>query len=312
MKAFLEQRSELKRTRPELTDRAELNLYRSLGPRFATITPSTHREAPYRCHLAERFLAHLELPAEWKARTLVSHGVRRSLRALFGLVKRVAVPTDVYPVYLELAADAGVEVVPWEAANGLSLRDDCEALLICEPSKPWGTALTDAQTDELISWAQRAGKLIILDSAYATPPPANALRLLQSGHAALLCSLSKGWLIPDHGGICIVPEEWMSRARAAFAALPKDETKLRIAYAALTEFASRPREVTSMLTASARELDAWSAANPELQVRPCVGYFAVSALPFTQLLERGVIGVPASVFGSQRVATVITSLAPIS
>jgi histidinol-phosphate/aromatic aminotransferase/cobyric acid decarboxylase-like protein len=309
VKEFLAQREELKRSRPELIDRAELNLYRSLGPRFSVIAPSTHREAPYRCHLAERFLAHLELPAGWKARTLVSHGVRRSLRALFGLVQRVAIPSDVYPVYLQLASEAGVQVVPYESTLELGLREDCDSVLICEPSKPWGTALTDQQTDALITWA-RNGKLIIIDSAYATPPTKNALRLLESGHAALLCSLSKGWLIPDHGGICIVPEDWMSRARAAFAALPKDEAKLRIAYAALTEFPNRPREVTASLSAAAKELDAWTLQRPELKLNPCVGYFAVSERSFEELLALGVLGVPAAVFGSTRARCVVTPLCP--
>jgi aspartate/methionine/tyrosine aminotransferase len=307
MKEFLAQREALTRSRPELVDRAELNLYRSLGPRFSVIAPSTHQEAPYRCHLAERFLAHLELPAEWKARTLVSHGVRRSLRALFGLVKRVAVPSDVYPVYLQLAADAGVQVTPYESTQELGLRDDCDSVLICEPSKPWGTALTDQQTDALITWA-RNRKLIIIDSAYATPPTKNALRLLESGHAALLCSLSKGWLIPDHGGLCIVPEDWMSRARPAFAALPKDEAKLRIAYAALTEFPNRPREVTESLRAAAQALDAWGVQRPELKLSPCVGYFAVSERSFDELLELGVLAVPANVFGSTRVGSILTCL----
>jgi len=309
MKEFLAQREALKRSRPGLIDRAELNLYRSLGPLFPAIAPSTHREAPYRCHLAERFLAHLELPAEWKARTLVSHGVRRSLRALFGLVKRVAIPSDVYPVYLQLAAEAGVQVATYESTQELGLREDCDAVLICEPSKPWGTALTDQQTDALITWA-RGGKLIIIDSAYATPPTKNALRLLETGHAALLCSLSKGWLIPDHGGICIVPEDWMPRARPAFAALPKDEGKLRIAYAALTEVPSRPREVTALLTAAARELDAWGQQRPELKLAPCVGYFAVSARSFEELLALGVLAVPAAVFGSTRAGCVVTPLSP--
>jgi histidinol-phosphate/aromatic aminotransferase/cobyric acid decarboxylase-like protein len=291
-----------------LIDRAELNLYRSLGPHFPVIAPSTHREAPYRCHLAERFLAHLDLPAEWKARTLVSHGVRRSLRALFGLLGRVAIPSDVYPVYLQLAAQAGTQVLPYESTQELSLGD-CDALLICEPSKPWGTSLTDQQTDALISWA-KPGKLIILDSAYATPPTKNALRLLESGHAALLCSLSKGWLIPDHGGVCVVPDEWMPRARAAFAALPKDETKLRIAYAALTEFPNRPRDVSAWLASAANDLDAWAAQRPELKLNPCVGYFAVSECSFEELLALGVLGVPAAVFGSTRAKCVLTPLEP--
>lgn len=300
--------------RPGLVDLAELNVYRSLAPRFAAIAPSLHPEAPYRCHLAERFLAHLELDAQLKSRTQVSHGVRRSLRALFGWLAsrnaRIGVPDDVYPVYLQLAGEAGVEVLRFSARDGLPALDGVDALLLCEPLKPWGRAPRSEEAEQVERWvrAEPGKRVLIIDSAYATPPTPWTLQLLREELAFVLVSLSKSWLIPDHVGLCITPSRWQQDARAVFAPLPKDERRLRIGYAALTEHASRPRQVGALLTERALALDAFTAGRPELQASPCVGYFATSRCSFDELLEQGVLGVPASVFGGPTEESVLSSL----
>ncbi|TKC97201.1 aminotransferase class I/II-fold pyridoxal phosphate-dependent enzyme [Polyangium fumosum] len=310
---FLARRAELRAARPSLVDLAELNVYRSLGRAFPSIVPSTHPEAPYRCHLAERFLAHLDLPQALKPRTQVSHGVRRSLRALFGLLARrnarVGVPADVYPVYLHLAAEAGATIVPWEARAGLPALDALDALLICEPLKPWGTALAPHEADALRRWARADDRrMLILDSVYATPPTEVSRALLEDESAVFLTSLSKGWLVPDHAGICIVPERFRKQTRDVFAELPKDEGRLRIGYAALTEHAARPQEVSAALRERARRLDALTSARPELKASPCTGYFATSSRSFHELLEMGILGVPATVFGGPEDLSVLSSL----
>lgn len=309
---FLALRESLRASRPSLVDCAELNVYRSLA--LPPIAPSIDPQARYRCHLAERFLAHLGLPESLKPRAQVSHGVRRSLRALFGVLAsrgaRVGVPSDVYPVYLQLAADAGVTVVPFEARRGLPELERVDAVLLCEPLKPWGTTLSEAESLRLEAWAREdAGRLVMIDSAYATPPTATVRRLVDQGAAALLCSLSKGWLLPDHVGLCLTPPAWQPLAREAFATLEKDEAKLRIGFAALTEHAHRPLEVARALASQAARLDAFTGARPELEASACKGYFAHSPRSFDELLAVGVLAVPASVFGGAS-GTVLSSLAP--
>ncbi|MFY2559460.1 aminotransferase class I/II-fold pyridoxal phosphate-dependent enzyme [Corallococcus terminator] len=312
--AFLALRDAWRVKRPELVDLAELNVYRSLAPTFAAIEPSAHPEAPYRCHVAERFLAHLGLEAQLKSRTQVSHGVRRSLRALFGWLAsrnaRVGVPDDVYPVYLQLAEEAGVDVVRFPAREGLPALDALDALLLCEPLKPWGHAPRSEEAERVERWvrAEPDRRVLLIDSAYATPPTAWTQRLIHEDLAFVLASLSKGWLIPDHVGLCITPSRWRQDARAVFAPLPKDERKLRIGYAALTEHAARPRQVSELLAERARALDAFTASRPELRVSPCVGYLATSRCSFDELLDRGVLGVPASVFGGPSQVSILSSL----
>lgn len=116
--------------------------------------------------------------------------------------------------------------------------------------------------------------------------------------AVLLVSLSKGWLIPDHAGLCIVPPRFQAAAREAFSALPKEERRLRIGYAALTEHSRRPREVAARLVDLGAQLDALTSGRPELAASKCVDYFATAERSLAQLLEVGVLGVPASVFGA--------------
>ncbi|MBU8899218.1 hypothetical protein DRW03_04275 [Corallococcus sp. H22C18031201] len=312
--AFLALRASLRAGRPELVDLAELNVYRSLGPSFSVIAPSLHSEAPYRCHVAERFLAHLGLDGQLKSRTQVSHGVRRSLRALFGWLAsrnaRVGVPDDVYPVYLRLAEEAGVEVLRFSAREGLPPLEQCEALLLCEPLKPWGLTLRRDDAETVEAWVRAAPRqrVLLIDSAYATPPTPWVRRLLEEDLAFVLASLSKGWLIPDHVGLCVTPERWREEVRAVFAPLPKDEQKLRMGYAALTEHASRPSEVGALLAERARILDAYTARRPGLRTSRCVGYFATSQCSFDELLEHGVLGVPASVFGGPAQLSIVSSL----
>jgi len=311
--SFLALSEQLRTTRPELLDLAELNIFRSLAPYFPPITPSTHHEAPYRCHLAERFLAQLDLHDKLKPRTQVSHGVRRSLRALFGLLAsrgaRVGVPNDVYPVYQQLAADACVHVVLYDARCGLPVLDKLDALLICEPLKPWGTTLNANETDQLAAWARaEPTRMLLIDSAYATPPTATTLRLLHDDVAVLLASLSKGWLIPDHAGICIVPSRWQRDVREVFAHLPKDETRLRIGYAALTEHPQRVHEVAAILDKRAQYLDGMTSSRPELRASMCTGYFATAERSFEELLDLGVLAAPASIFGGPSHLSILSSL----
>jgi len=315
---FLSERAQLRQTRPGLVDLSELNLYRSLakldGARFGSIAPSTHEEAPYRCHLAERFLSHLGLSQQLKSRTHVSHGIRRSLRALFAHLASahatVGVPDDVYPVYGQLAAEAGVKVAPWSAREGLPKDlSGLSALLVCEPLKPWGTSLASVEVERLRSWARAdERRMVIIDSAYATPPSPLALQAMLDESAVLLVSLSKGWLIPDHAGLCIVPTRFQQATRQVFAPLPKDTERLRIGYAALTEHADRVGHVTQTLAHLASRLDDFTSRRPEFAATRCAGYFAATERSFSQLLELGVLAVPASIFGGSSQGCILSSL----
>lgn len=322
---FLRRRTTLRQTRPELIDLSELNLYRSLArrdpERFGAIAPSTHAEAPYRCHIAERLLDRLQLAPSLASRTLVSHGIRRALRALFSVLAAqgttIGLPDDVYPVYGKLAVDAGVRVISWASRHGIpgeEVMARLGALLVCLPLKPWGHAMADPEAARLAAWARAdERRMLLIDSAYATPPVGLAATWLHDETAVLLASLSKGWLIPDHAGVCIVPARFQRELRPAFAGLPKDERRLRVGYAALTDHADRVVHVTAALGQLAERLDGLAATRLDLSATRCEGYFARSEHSFDRLLELGVLAVPGAVFGATdpTAGCVLSSLGPV-
>ena len=310
--AYLAWRARLRAERTDLLDLGELNVYRSLAPAFARIAPSLDREAPHRCHLAERYLDRLGLDRSLAPRALISHGVRRSLAALFALLARaearVGIPVDVYPTYLTLAREAGLAIVPYCAHDGLPDLDRVDALLVCDPRKPWGG---DVDLEAAFAWARaRPSRRVIVDSVYATPPRAAVLEAAARGEIVLLTSISKGWLTPDHLGLCLVPEDLVRDARDPFSRLDKDESKLRIGFAALTEHTDRPLEVRAHLATLAAHLDAITRARPELAAAPSDGYFAISTRSAESLLALGVIAAPASVFGGPQDLSILSSLPP--
>ncbi|KYF68554.1 hypothetical protein [Sorangium cellulosum] len=74
------------------------------------------------------------------------------------------------------------------------------------------------------------------------------------------------------------------------------------------EHASRPREVGAILGQRVRWLEALTSARPELKASRCIGYLAISARSFEELLELGILGVPAPVFGGPEGLSVLSSL----
>ncbi|MFZ4573949.1 MAG: aminotransferase class I/II-fold pyridoxal phosphate-dependent enzyme [Phycisphaerales bacterium] len=303
-----DRRAELKAAMPGLLDLAETNLYRRL-PRlypelFAEVRASNDAKAPYRCHLAELMMEHLGLEPGLRSRVLVSHGVRRSLSSLFTILAargvESLVPGDVYPVYGELARRAGASFTEYAARDGLPPRealDSFGALLVCDPLKPWGGSLTPAECDRISAWSRGGDRIAIVDAAYSFRPSPHIEAMAREGACCLLGSLSKGWLIPDHLGYCFLPEQWTREARSAFAALPKDESKLRVGFAALSEDPNRPSRVAGVLARLAERMEG-ELHHRRIPAAAVSGYFTRTPLDFQSLLDAGCVGIPASVFGA--------------
>lgn len=304
-------RERLLRERPRLLDLAELDLYRSVGSRLAAIGASTGPASRHRCHVAERYLDYLKLPADAVGAAHVTHGIRRALGALFAMLAErrvtIAVPDDVYPVYLRLASEAGVSVETYSARRGLPPEDGGHAaLLVCAPLKPWGTT---NDLDAARRWARAdRERMLLLDMAYAVPARG---QVVLDDDAIVMTSLSKGWLLPDHVGVCLTPPRFQAPVRRALAALAVDEDKLRVGFSALTTHAERPDVVAQHLVDRARWLDGITRSRPELKAGLCRGYFAVSDRPFEALLGAGVLAIPATVFGGPPSHSVLSSLEPV-
>jgi aspartate/methionine/tyrosine aminotransferase len=305
---FKARRAELCAGDSTLLDLSEMNLYRSLPAAFTgeflAIEPSSDGRALHRCYLRDLMLESLEFEHSLRSRLLISHGVRRSLGALFQTLaergQSVLIPSDVYPVYFEIAHRAGVRFGEYRARQGIpgfTMMESHDAVLVCDPLKPWGGSMSPADCELLRQWASHGSRLVIVDGAYSFRPSEHVRKLVRESSCALLGSLSKGWLIPDHAGYCLIAEAWKDVVQPAFVALAKDEQRLRVSFEALEKHAARPA------VARERLLELAGAFGERMRVlgiqtSQVHGYFATTSLGFDELLGKGCMGMPASVFGA--------------
>jgi aspartate/methionine/tyrosine aminotransferase len=238
-----------------------------------------------------------------EARVLLGRGVRDLLRALFEHFAQegrvLHAPSDVYPVYHSLAAGAGLAVHPFPTCPAPELPAQApqaspEVLLVPEPLVPLGRFLADAEVLKLEAWlGADPRRLVVLDAVYTFAPRFSAAteRLLRTGQALLVHSLAKGHLTPDLAGFALVPGEV---ARAAVAP-PLEASALRQACFLLEHHAGLPARV------QARFEEQWGRVREKLGPLPFelprTGYFTTSPLSFEELLSRGWLAVPGSVFG---------------
>lgn len=306
-------------------DAGETGLYRVLPAhdpeRFAALAPSAHPKAPYRCHLAEGFLDYLGLPREnYKPRTLVSQGVRYSLSLIFRQLAsvpdrlRLWLPSDVYPVYGQLAQETGVDFdtyaaragIPWERLE----HHFGWCLLVCDPLKPWGTRLSAPDWDRIVDLARATDSLVLIDGAYDLAlSPALRAHLDAEAPIAFLGSLSKGWLAPLRGGVVVANTATTHAWRPFFQQASKNEVMTREAYAALTDVLDRPAEVAVVVNDARSRLLTKMRQMGVVVKDPGHGYFVVSDLSPETWWTKGVLAIPPSVFGSAGSGSVLSALA---
>lgn len=310
---------------PSLLDAAETNVYRALAP--IRPEPPADLSTVHRCDLARAWLRRFELPEEWSRHAMVCRGVRHGLGVVFPWLRavqaRLWLPSDVYPVYFELARAAGLApasypTLPAPALPSSPADDRPEYLLLANPSKPLGRYLSDAECHAVISWLRESPhRHLLIDSVYdlGAPFAAGTRRLLDTGRAVLLHSVTKGWLWPRTFGVVLLGPEQAELAQA-FRADPPTPAQLRLADRLLTEHSDVPQQLVHELAARAERLfgrlpDEVLGAIP-LASRTCPGnyFFPVEIPAETLRRECGVLAMPVSVFGeSSWSGSVLTSLA---
>lgn len=310
---------------PYLLDAAETNVYRALAAMRPE--PPTHTRTVHRCDLARAWLRRFELPEEWSGRAMVCRGVRHGLGVVFrwlnAVQARLWLPGDVYPVYFELARAAGLAPRSYPTLPAPTLPTSPadhrpEYLLLANPSKPLGRYLSDAECAAVIAWLRVSPhRRVLIDSVYdlGAPFAAGTRRLLDTGRAVLLHSVTKGWLWPRTFGVVLLGPAQPELAEA-FRSDPPEGAQLRLADRLLTEHGDVPRQVVGELAARAERLcerlpDDVSGAIPTAS-RTCPGnyFFPVDIPPETLRREYGVLAMPVSVFGqSSWSGSLLTSLA---
>ncbi|MGW4697108.1 aminotransferase class I/II-fold pyridoxal phosphate-dependent enzyme [Kitasatospora cineracea] len=313
---------------PSLLDAAETNVYRALAPLRPEPADGDETRTVYRCDLARTWLRRYGLPEPWSRRAMVGRGVRHGLELLFRHLRatgaRLWLPADVYPVYFELARAAGLDPGSYPTLPAPDLPSDPpdgerpEYLLLANPSKPLGRHLTDAECADLTGWLERsAHRRLLIDAVYDldTPFAPGTRRLLDTGRAVLLHSVTKGWLHPRSFGIVLLgPDD--TAAAEAFRGDPPSQDQLRLAESLLTDHPDTPRQVAAALADRAERLlarlpDAVRAGIPEAaRTSPGTYFFPVETPAETLLAEHGLLAIPATVFGDTPwTGSVLTSLA---
>jgi hypothetical protein len=153
---FVALQQRVRRDDPTVLQLGETRIARALGALRPNISVPAKLPKLHRCHLATAWCARRGMPAEWAARALVCEGVRHALALIFGELARrgesIAVPSDVYPVYGQLAESAHLAVVPIETFPELTFETPARHLLLPCPLKLHGRAWSDGEVERALAW----------------------------------------------------------------------------------------------------------------------------------------------------------------
>ena len=324
-RAFADLKQQVLLQHPGVFDASETRLAPSLAGELPAPESLPCPPVGHRCHVAEQWLECFGLPADWKPRALVSQGVRHSLQALLAhwarQDRRVALPSDVYPVYLALARTADCKLATYASFPSFDadVLDVADVLVVADPFKPRGTPLSAQEVHAIERWLRaEAHRRVVVDAVYQfdTRLSESTSRLLATGQAIVLHSLSKGWASPLIAGIALVPEQDVAEFTSVFRPLEVDRRQLALAQGLLSGDRGRPAHLAAVLRSREVELrQALQHRGIELPSADEIPgqYLFVAPLPWTQLLSRhGVLALPASTFGSREARfSIVSSLAPL-
>lgn len=319
---FQTARETILRDRPDVRDCGATNVYAALAGHIppSSVDPTVK---VHRCHLASEWSALFGFAPEISKRSLISCGVRDSLRLLFqhyaaeGAI--LWLPTDNYPVYGELARTAGLVIrefptLPSPEWPENAATSGSEILLVTNPLKPLGRWLDDRDVAALSAWlAADSRRRLLLDTVYTFEARfhASTLQLLATNQTILLHSLTKGWLHPRLFGITLAPEADASRLTPVFRDAPPLQANLARARELMGNFSKMPATIARDLT-SARErlLAELPASLKTISALDANGYFVPVTGHWRDLLDtHNLLGVPATAFGSTREdITILTTL----
>ncbi|MCY0987900.1 pyridoxal phosphate-dependent aminotransferase [Nannocystis sp. ILAH1] len=233
---------------------------------FADLRPPLVRAEPprtvHRCDLARAWCELRGLPPAAARGAMICAGVRHALSLLFTHMaaagRRVALPTDVYPVYWELARAAGVDAVGVATFPELAIDDlleratgaDVAALVLPDPLKLHGRGLGADERAALLAWLARdPHRRLVLDGVYSFGrrlSPAT-LELLASGQVLYLDSLSKGWLYARVFGVAHLPARDFDHLGPLFRAAAPPQADLWLAARLLADHAELPAALVAAI-----------------------------------------------------------------
>lgn len=266
----------------------------------------------YRCHLVEDWLNYYGLSNQYKKYIGVSSGVRDSLSVLSKIfnvdkINKWIIPKDVYPTYQKIlnANECKYEeyiTLGEEYIFNFLEDNNSQILLITNPLKPNGTMLNKEDFNNINLWLSKdKNRILIVDCAYMLSKIDNELfKLYETNQVILLFSLSKLWLIPNHFGVSLLPNNDIGlKIREAYKSLEKNQDKLNAAYAALNEYKEFPNnlkfKIIEKINQANKELESSFEVNEE---NPSYLFYDNNTYEYWK--EKKVLTIPASVFGGDK------------
>ncbi len=304
---------------PNVLDLGQTNIWRALAQLIPPESPQ-HGRRIHRCHLAQQWCEVYDLPGEYAEDAMISTGVRHSLSLLLPEVASrnldLCIPSDVYPVYGQIAEASGLAPSTFPTANHLALPEVGDWLLLPNPIKPAGRWLSGDDITALRKWLnQSPRRRLLLDTVYNLQPEIHpsTLTLFSTGQVFVLHSLSKAWLRPQVMGVCLTPAVDREWAMPIFSDQAPEQSQLRVADHLLRKHTLTPNQVDHAIQASrSHMLDKLPPSVADhIRDDDAVGYFTIVDTPHTRLLQdHSILAIPLTVFGSHSTKhSVLSSLA---
>jgi len=316
---FQEFRRDLLSSYPSVVDLAESNIWRSLSHLIPDINFQGSNHI-HRCHLAEAWLQAFDMPSHLSKYTMISTGVRHSLRLLLKELSfmsgEILMPTDVYPVYHEISRSCGLAVREFETFPEFRLPDEGRWLLLPNPIKPAGRWMTLDEVGYVEDWLKSdPERRVLIDGVYnfQSPIHESTRALLATQQVFFLHSLSKSFLHPKVMGVCIIPEQDWEMLSPTFRSNSPDQSNLQLANSLLREHLDISQAVDETTTHYRNRM----LANLPVELKSIVasaqsraGYFTLIAASQEELLtNHRILSMPLTVFGSRNIRfSVLSSL----
>lgn len=155
--------------------------------------------------------------------------------------------------------------------------------------------LTTEDVSVLVRWlAANPGRRLLLDAVYTFGIRfhESTMELVRGGQTILLHSLTKGWLRPKVFGVALVPPQDVDALAPVFRRESPSQANLAEAQFLISACRDLPERVAGTIETANRTL------RSTFVVPDAVGYFHPVARPWSRMLDEGILGIPAAVFGS--------------
>lgn len=315
-KKYMNYRAELGFPRKDFIDAGDLDLYGKF-PQLEPVggLPGHKNGNIHRCHLVEDFLRFFGLNID-KGLVAFSDGVRHSVETLMTHYadRRWIIAADNYPFYLdtademELSYDVFTTLEEGSLASLSSLESGGDILLTTYPLKPSGAKYSETDIAWLKNWLDEDDRrLLIIDAVYVHFfETASSIMDLFKEHerVVILYSLSKSFSAPKVAGFTFAHQP---EIREAFKSLPRNDYNMKICYGLLNspEGTQRRADVVALL----QEKRLAAVKRHLIEDGPAdEGYLFYVPQTWIELNNRGIMAVPASVYGSNAPGCIISTL----